>query len=521
VAWVIFLYFRRVPNPLFYSMKPVVIFLMVFQVLAAVVLAQTPIPPPVKNNYKKLTSYPELSSYIELLGKQSGLLKVEIIGRSVKGRNLYAMKFSSSEFGQDASKIKVLIFAQQHGNEQSGKEAVLLLTLELLKSENHYLFDKIDLVLIPQVNPDGSEVNKRRNANGADLNRNHLILTEPETIALHRFFDRFLFEVTMDVHEYSPFGEDWRDYGYRKNSDINIGTTTNLNVAESIRKLSDKDYLPFIFAYLNARNFSSFTYCPGGPPEVAYLRHSTFDINDGRQSFGIQSTFSFIQEGMNGKDDSIENLQHRAEGQMAGMRGLLEYVYSNKEKVKTLVSRERKKLVSFDPGQEISIQSVHAANGQSLKIPLFSYYSGKDSLVTVKDYRPVVKSVYDVRKPLGYLIPENCIPLLEWADRQALETEPMKSNPGDQIMQYMITGIDSVDFEGDIIVDPQVSLNEVKELPHDTGFVFIPTAQLKGNMAVIALEPKSMLGLVTYGKYANLLQAGKPYPVLRVVESRK
>ncbi|MBK6344422.1 MAG: hypothetical protein IPF68_00550 [Bacteroidales bacterium] len=62
----------------------------------------------------------------------------------------------------------------------------------------------MDFALIPQINPDGSEVNKRRNANDADLNRNHLILTEPETMALHNFFDKYRFEVTMDVHEYSP-----------------------------------------------------------------------------------------------------------------------------------------------------------------------------------------------------------------------------------------------------------------------------------------------------------------------------
>jgi hypothetical protein len=46
-------------------------------------------------------------------------------------------------------------------------------------------------------------------------------------------------------------------------------------------------------------------------------------------------------------------------------------------------------------------------------------------------------------------------------------------------------------------------------------YLYIPTAQLKGNLAVIALEPKSMLGLATYPLFAGLLQVGD-YPVLRV-----
>jgi hypothetical protein len=221
---------------------------------------------------------------------------------------------------------------------------------------------------------------------------------------------------------------------------------------------------------------------------------------------------------MNGKDDSIENLQHRAEGQMTGMRGLLEYVYSNEAKIRTLVSGERKKLVSFDAGREISVQSVHSANGQSLNIPLFSYYSGKDSLVTVKDYRPMVKSVYDVEKPVGYLIPKDCTVLLEWADRQSLERVPLEFFPREQYIQFIITSIDSIDFEGDKVVDPRLTLNVLKQLPQDPGFIFIPTSQLKGNLVILALEPKSMLGLVTYSKFANLLQNGQPYPVLRVVK---
>jgi hypothetical protein len=499
-------------------MKPVILIISVLQFISSMVLAQSPIPPLVRNNYSKVTSYEELATYVQLLGSQATFLKVEIAGKSVSGRNFYALKFSTSEFGRDSSKIKVLIFAQQHGNEQSGKEGALLLAQELLKTSNRYLFDKIDLVLVPQVNPDGSEMNIRRNAHGADLNRNHLILTEPETMALHDLFDRYLFEVTMDVHEYSPYGEDWKQYGYRRNFDVTIGATTNLNVAESIRNLSDNVYIPFLLKYLNDRKFSSFTYCPGGPPEVAYIRHSTFDINDGRQSFGIQNTFSFIQEGMNGSDDSIEGLQRRAEGQMTGMRGLLEYVYRNKDTVKSLVSGERKRLVSPDPDRLVCIQSEHVPNGKTLKMPLLSYHTGNDTLVIVKDYRPVVKSICNVQKPLGYLIPRDCEVLVEWARRQGLEQTPMIKTTGYKIGQYMINRIDSADFEGDRIVDPRVTLNVLKELPANPGYIFIPVAQLKGNLVVLALEPGSMLGLVTYEKYASLLQVGKPFPVLPVLK---
>jgi hypothetical protein len=492
--------------------------ILIFLAFPAFLFSQGPTPPPLLNSFKKVTSYDELASYVHLLDKTSDLLKDKVIGQSVEGKNLYGMMFSSSRFGKDRSKIKVLIFAQQHGNEQSGKEGALLLAKELLKPENRYLFDKIDFMLVPQVNPDGSELNERLNANDADLNRNHLTLTEPETSALHSIFDKYLFEVTMDVHEYYPYNEEWKSYGYRKNSDEMIGTTTNLNVSEKIRELSNNEYLPFIFKYLSERGFSSFVYCPGGPPEIEYIRHSTFDINDGRQSLGIQNTFSFIQEGLNGEDSFIENLQHRAEGQMTGMRGLLEYVYIYKAGIENLVVAEREKLISGNSYQDLSIQSIHTGNGQKLQIPLLSYYSGKDSVITVNDYRPVVKSLYDVKKPTGYLIPKKLTTLVEWANRQSLKQTTYKQSGDYKIEQYFINGIDSIDFEGDITVNPQVVLQEFKGIISSNDYIFIPTAQLKGNLIILALEPKSMLGLVTYKPYAHLLKGGEAFPVLRVMK---
>lgn len=469
----------------------------------------------VKEN--SVTSYEELSSRVQDLDQSSDLLKVKVIGTSVQGRNIYAMMFSSTKFGNEKSKLRVLIFAQQHGDEQSGKEGALILAEELIKPENRYLFDRIDLMLVPQVNPDGSEVNVRRNANNADLNRNHLILSEPETRALHNMFDKYLFEVTMDVHEYYPYSEEWINFGYRKNSEVMVGCVTNPAVSEEIRDLANTGYLPFIFKYLKEEGFSSFVYCPGGPPENHYIRHSTFDINDGRQSLGIQNTFSFIQEGMNGDDSFLQNLGRRAAGQMHGMRGLLEYAYRNQEKIRSLVTAEREKLISGSSGKDISIQCEHTGNGSKLDIPLYSYSSGQDTVFTVTDYRPVVSSLSDVEKPAGYLVPKDLTLISDWAARHSIELMQLKYPEDYLIEQYTINRIDSIDFEGDIIVNPQVVVKDVTGSIAARDYFFITTSQLKGNMIILALESKSMLGLVTYKDYAHLLKKGETYPILRVI----
>ena len=469
-----------------------------------------------KNNYQKVTSYEELTAFVKELDEKSDLLQVEVIGQTVQGRNMYALKFSSSEFGNDKSKIKVMFHAQQHGNEQSGKEGALLLAEALLKPENRYLFDKIDFAIIPQVNPDGAEVNQRRNGNKTDLNRNHLILTEPETMALHRFFDKYLFEVTMDVHEYYPYGGDWEKYGYRRNADETLGVTTNPNVAEKIRELSNTEVFPYWTKYMSINNFSSSVYAPGGPPEQDYIRHSTFDINDGRQSYGIQNTLSFIQEGLNGEDNFVANIKRRAEGQMTGMRGILEFVYLRKTEIKKMVSADRKALAAGKLNPKVSIQSEHVSNGKKLTLPLLSYSTKKDTVVIVNDYRPVVKTLTDVQKPAGYLIPKQNKELVEWAEKHAFTFIELKKLKGLKVEQYFVRSIDSIDFERDIIINPVVEAKEFKGNIVPADYLYIPTAQLKGNLIVLALEPKSELGLVNYKQYAHLLKVGEMFPVLRV-----
>jgi hypothetical protein len=271
---------------------------------------------------------------------------------------------------------------------------------------------------------------------------------------------------------------------------------------------------------LNERNFSFHNYIPGGPPEINLIRHSTYDINDGRQSLGILNSFSFIQEGRNGKD-SIENIQRRTEGQYHGMLGFLGFVYSNKDRIKSLVKEERSKLIFNTVDDSVAIQMDHFKTGEKLNVTFYSLSSNSDTTITVNDYRPFVKPTLKVERPLGYLIPKNIIELYDWAVRQNLTITDFTLSGDKKIQEYFVNEIDSIDFEGDTVVNPEVELKVFRNKIDEQVYYFIPTNQLKNNLIVIALEPKSMLGLVTYKQYEHLLKAGEYFPVLRVVNRNK
>ena len=86
-----------------------------------------------KSNFSKLTSHSELVEFIKEVDAQSDLITSEVLTKTVEGRDAYVLYFSKGKFGLDKNKVRVLIFAQQHGNEQSGKEGALLLIKELMK----------------------------------------------------------------------------------------------------------------------------------------------------------------------------------------------------------------------------------------------------------------------------------------------------------------------------------------------------------------------------------------------------
>jgi hypothetical protein len=149
---------------------------------------------------------------------------------------------------------------------------------------------------------------------------------------------------------------------------------------------------------------------------------------------------------------------------------------------------------------------------------LFSYYSDEDTTVTVKDFRSVVKSLYDVKRPKGYLIPKSIPELKAWVENHRIKYMEPDREKINVIEQYYIEGIDSIDFELDIIASPVVKLSDVAGEITLSDYYFVPVNQLKNNLIVIALEPQSMLGLATYKQYEHLIKPGDKYPILRVVQ---
>lgn len=146
------------------------------------------------------------------LARQSGA-EITTIGFSEQGRPIQVLRKGSGN-------LKVLFIARIHGNEPATTQALL----EFLKENS---FSGINLYGIFLANPDGAALyeklwkenpapywtnnfnDARLNANGADINRDWLELSQKETQVIQKFIVSIRPDFAIDFHEYY-----WSDKGY-------------------------------------------------------------------------------------------------------------------------------------------------------------------------------------------------------------------------------------------------------------------------------------------------------------------
>lgn len=116
-----------------------------------------------------------------------------IIGHSVLNQPIYAHQFGNGP-------IKVLLWSQMHGNESTTTRSLLGLFEHLSSKRGVRLVEGLSLIIIPQLNPDGSSAYSRLNANKIDLNRDAVDLTQPESVALRKVFDSFAPDFCFNLH---------------------------------------------------------------------------------------------------------------------------------------------------------------------------------------------------------------------------------------------------------------------------------------------------------------------------------
>lgn len=477
--------------------------------LSTSLLAQVPLTPLQRCNFERVTTHEELVQYLQDLAKASPRIVTEKIGTTVQGRDIPMVHVVPVGSGK---KIKVLLFCQQHGNEPSGKEAALQLLENIAEGVGGTWSANLDLFIIPSVNPDGNESGKRANANKEDLNRDHLLLSQPEVRAVHAAFTRVQPEVALDVHEFSAYRKEFLAAGYVRAVDEQFGAPTNVNVPSAIRKYGLEQLFPSIESDLAKQHIRFANYLKMDEPSDT-VRPSTTAIDDGRQSFAILNTFSFILEGKNGRSMNDE-LQRRSNGQYAAIKAFLAFVNQRSAEIRSLILAEREK--NDSPSDSVAVRMDYVYAGATINLPMIVVATAADTTVAMKS-APDVKVIESVSRPFAYVIPGTQTAVVDFLQRHEIRYETVTKPMQRKVETYLIKDVVSIWMENKsflkIAVETSTKLQEIQP-----GDLIVPLHQPASAMLVTALEPTSMWGIVQLDEFAALRMKGSEYPIRRIMK---
>jgi hypothetical protein len=128
---------------------------------------------------RNLESYPSYTQILkklnELAAKKPEIVKLFSIGKTVQGRDLWFVKISDN-VEKDEIEPEFKYVSSMHGDEITGRELLLRLIEDLINgygsdSEITKLINNTEIFIMPSMNPDGSELKQRANAQNSDLNR--------------------------------------------------------------------------------------------------------------------------------------------------------------------------------------------------------------------------------------------------------------------------------------------------------------------------------------------------------------
>ena len=485
--------------------------------LAAFLVAALPLAaaglPENPRSLERSTSYAEMESILrELDGK--GPIQVSVEGKTTKGRALYLVHASRGQAGK-TSPWKVLLYAQQHGDELSGKDALLFLLRDIARKPE-LLPEEVDLWVFPMMNPDGAEAGTRRNGAGADLNRDHLGLEQPETQALHRVVRRLRPDLAVDCHEFGRDPEDYRAKGWAKWPDITFDGLNNPLFSPELIGTA-RHWVDTVAAAEAKAGHPFLRYWVGGVPPREEQRHSAPDVDSGMNSIGMYGGLSFIAEAAapEGKAPSGD-LGNRVDAYLTLFRTLL-FEDDQRDQERRAIDRARRRpLPAFLPTNYLWANPT----AKVTRFPVLEVATGKTLRIPTANLMTDVVVKRTVPAPLGYAVePRAADEFRRLLDGHGIPAETLAAPRSVGAEECTLVRVED-DFDE---VHSRYGGRQVvrcrdgkrQELP--AGSLWVPLEGESAVRAALVLEPAALYGLYQLPRFRALAGPGGLLPVRRVV----
>jgi len=499
------------------------------------------------------TQYRETSTYADTMRFVTALAEAKrvtltTIGTTTEGRAMPLVMAShplvtTPEQARALGRPIVYVQANIHAGEVEGKEAVLALLRDLTATSVPNVLDHIVLLVEPIYNADGNEkfrpqavnrqeqngpesVGQRANAANLDLNRDYMKAEAPETRASLAAFAAWNPDVFVDLHT-----TDGSYHGYA------LTYSPSMAAGDDVGGYTREGLLAAVREKMKARNFSIFDY---GNFETAGVRDNLLEVKKpgwstydwrprfGTNYFGLRGRIAVLSEAF-----SHDTFERRIASTRAFVEEILQYTADHAVRIRAIT---RLADTNRKSGGRVSLRSeitkhpemlpvlverlVPAATPDTVTepgVPKGIRRTGEILTQTMPVYRQFDQTL-TTTLPVAYVVPDDAALLATLAVHgiAVARTTTARNYP---IETFTVSTIDRAaqEFQG----HRTVSLNGTWAHSNATiavGTPLVYTAQQLGLVAAMLLEPQSDDGLVTWNRFDDVLAAGAPFPVKRLLE---
>ncbi|WP_246197434.1 M14 family metallopeptidase [Cytobacillus depressus] len=477
------------------------------------------------------TSQEEMMSFLKKLANKNKQVHLDIIGKSLEGRDIPILVFSTDklkEVKNNSKKPLVWIQGQIHGNEPAASESNLVVAQLLAEGKLGDVLDKVNVVIVPRINPDGSYYFQRQIATNLDANRDYMKVEYPEVQAVFKAFNEYQPEVVLDAHEYTVNSSSLKPYGEKgsvSSYDLLISSAKNLNIPEQLRNASDQLLLPEVQKELDKEKLTHYDYYTLSTNKDGKLvaTEGSTETRNGRNALGLKNTLTYLIE-TRGINIGRADFERRVYAQTIAQTNFITATAKNAQTIKNLVKDAREEVIAkgkrVNDNDKIVIQSknklikdqtlvvVDLAKGERTAIPI-DWVDSTEAYATLERERPT-----------AYIMPPAYHDIARKLQILGVEVKKLDKPVTLSIESYKVTNNKvSTTLENGHYTKEVTTEISTKNKQFPKGSYVFSMAQANANFIASALEPESIDSYVTFNFIP--VQKGDEIPIYRYLKEDK
>jgi len=497
---------------------------------------------PERSNYEETSRYQDVMDFISALKFSGTPLKLSWLGYTAQGKRLPMVFYgdipdTKPETVRKSGKAVVYIQANIHGGEVEGKEAMLELLRELAEGKHDQWRRRLIVIIVPIFNADGNDnislynrpfqhgpiagMGQRANAQGLDLNRDHMKLETPEVRAFVKMLNAYDPHIVVDLHTTNG-----SFHGYH----ITYSYALNPAIDTSLDNFMRTNFMPTVEQRMRRQQWRIHRYgdylesTPAGKPGYFYwAREGRYNTN----YVGLRNRLAILNEAY-----SYIPFQQRIAATKAFVVAILDVANGNSQAIKTAtrVADESAKhlrqydslsvtseIVESDSAQEILLAAVKEERNPYSGQVMYRMNEGSLRTIVTSEFY-AVRAVKKAKIPIEYYIPDSLKNVCTLLADHGILFDTLKQDVQKTVQRFAISNIreSEREFQKHKMKKYEGAYETVlMNIP--AGTIRVPMNQPLSRLVFALLEPESEDGVATWNFVDHVIGNGKFYPITKLI----